>query len=453
MSPLRQAVAGVRDSFWFAPAVCTLLAIGLAEGLAAWGRAHPLQQQGGAGLLLSVGADGSRSLLGAIATSVLGAAATTFSITIAVLALTSSAYGPRLVRNFLSDRGNQTVLGVLVGTAVYALLVLRHIRVLDLDSDEPAFVPHLAVNAAVVLALAAVAALVYFIHHISVSIQVATISARVRASVLQLADDLYPARPPQDRSRAGDRLVPDGVGAAAVHATGDGYVTAVDAQELVRAARDAGSRVELAVRPGDFVVDGDVIAHVAGDAPELADAVRSAVVVRARRTPYHDVELVVRQHVDLLLRALSPGTNDPLTAMNAIDDLSAGLSRIVSRPDPADVLLDEDGAARVRLRVLDPADLVRSTFDLSRPYLVGHPEVALRLLDALRRIAGAARSEATVTAVVEQVEALAEQVRGEDHVGRDRRRLRERTQDLLTDLAARPAQDGTDRAPSSPDGG
>ncbi len=128
-----QLVATVRDSFWFIPALCMLVSVVLVESLTWLDRRLGNADLGFGWVLLQAGASGSRALLAAIATSMLAAAATMFSITIAVLALTSSNYGPRLVGNFMSDRGNQLVLGVLVATSLYALLLLRHIRVLDLQ--------------------------------------------------------------------------------------------------------------------------------------------------------------------------------------------------------------------------------------------------------------------------------------------------------------------------------
>ena len=115
----------------------------------------------------------------------------------AVLALTASSYGPRLVRNFMTDRANQTVLGVFVATFLYSLLVLRSIRVLG-DAGSDPFVPHVAVNVAVLLAVLDVGVLVYFIHHISDSIQVSTMAGRVRAELIETVDRLYPTQVGED---------------------------------------------------------------------------------------------------------------------------------------------------------------------------------------------------------------------------------------------------------------
>ena len=245
MTRFLRLVRRIRDSFWFLPTVCTVAAMTAVEVLVAVDRREPAGAWSLGGLLLEVGADGSRSMLSAIATSMLAAAATSFSITIAVLALTSSTYGPRLVRNFLADRGNQLVLGILVGVAVYALLLLRHVRVLDLDSDDSAFVPHLAVNVAMALAILGVGSLVYFIHHVSVAIQVSSLSTRVRQTVERLADDLYPQDQPTGARRVHAPLVADDGSAVDVVASGSGYVQVVDGPRILRAAHEHRLLVHL----------------------------------------------------------------------------------------------------------------------------------------------------------------------------------------------------------------
>lgn len=192
---MRQRWLRLRETFWFVPAVLGVVALLVAQALVRLDRA--LLDRGvviGDSLLYHVGASGSRDILGAIGGSMLGVAATSFSITISVLATTSSTYGPRLVRNFMADRGNQVVLGIFGATFLYSLMVLRSIRSLDADGDT--FVPDIAVNVAVLLAVVDVGVLVYFIHHIAQSVQVGTLSARVRQELRDAVDLLHPDDPP-----------------------------------------------------------------------------------------------------------------------------------------------------------------------------------------------------------------------------------------------------------------
>lgn len=436
MSRLVWWVRRVRDSFWFLPTVCTLVAVVAVELLVAADRRQPDGGWSLGGLLLEVGADGSRGMLSAIATSMLAAAATSFSITIAVLALTSSSYGPRLVRNFLADRGNQLVLGVLVAVAVYALLALRHVRMLDPGSDS-AFVPHLAVNVAVLLAIAGVGALVYFIHHVSVAIQVSTLSTRVRGTLARLVDDLYPEDQPTGTMLVVAPLVA-GTAGVTVRAAADGYVQVVDGARVLRAAAQHGLLVDVLRAPGDYVLRGDPLARVgAADGPVAAGAsdavgraVHAAVGLGPSRTPDQDVRYAIDQHVDLAARAMSPGVNDPITALNALDDLSAGLARLAARPAPSTALVDDDGVARVRLNRPDLRELLVGVVDLLAVVTAAQPAVASHLLLVLERVARVALDESTTDVACELADAVLQHVRRVGATSRDLARLEEQVQGL-----------------------
>jgi uncharacterized membrane protein len=388
----------VRSSFWFLPAVLCLLAVVLAEGLVTLD--EQLQNRAGGPLdvlLYRVGASGSRDLLGAIAGSMLGVASTTFSITIAVLALSSSTYGPRLVRNFMADRGNQMVLGIFVSTFLYALLVLRTVRTEDDDGDG--FVPHLATNAAVVLAVVAIGVLVYFIHHISDSIQIATLTRRLRDELHGCVDRLYPAdigagvddAPSPTPGPAGTPDVLDDVAreGVLVRAAHSGYVQSIDEDELFRLATERDLVVVLRIRPGAYVVgEGEVaVLWPPGRADdEAGDAVLATLQVTDARTPQQDIEFAAQQLVDMAVRALSPSTNDPYTAINALDDLSSGLAALAARTMPSTYRYDDDGRLRVVAVRVVLTDLLDQVFDAMRLYGLEHPSVLHHTLELGERV-------------------------------------------------------------------
>lgn len=386
------------ERFWFVPALLCVLASAGALGLVALDRytADGFAPGWTELLLYRVGSDGSRDLLGAIATSSLAVAGTTFSITMAVLALTSSSYGPRLVRNFMADKGNQIVLGVYVATFLYCLLVLRAIRVLgDPGDGAEVFVPHLAVNGAVLLAVGNVAVLIYFIHHISDSVQVATLAGGVRADLLATVDRLYPddvgaaaepGTPLPELTGAGDPLTADRAG----------YLQSVTQQQLLRTARRHDVVVRLLVRPGDYVLPETVVAriHPEGATDDaLARSLRRALQVTDSRTPYQDVAFAVQQLTEMAVRALSPGTNDPYTARNAVDDLSAGLAVLASRPAPSPWRRDGDGDVRVHAPAAEVPELVGQALDQLRWYAAGAPSVVHACVTLVGRVGTAARRE------------------------------------------------------------
>ena len=382
-------VVRLRESFWFVPALFCLAGGAAAQGLVAVDRRLP-DDIG----FIQVGASGSRDLLGAIAGSMLAVASTTFSITIAVLALSSSTYGPRLVRNFMADRSNQVVLGVFVSTFLYALLVLRSVRA-DGD-DRLGFVPHLAVSVAVLFAVVAIGVLVYFIHHISDSIQVTTLARRVREELHACVDRLYPEEMgagSRARERAPDEdnvladVARDGI---PVPAPGNGYLQGLDEDELISLAVARDVIVLLRTRPGEYVVEDQQVAllwpaaHVDADTvPAVLDTLRIANV----RNPNGDVDFAVQQLEEMAVRALSPSTNDPYTAINALDDLSTGLARMAERPQPSERRYDGDGQLRVVAPRVALTDLLDRVFDAMRLYALEHPIVLHHTLTVGERVA------------------------------------------------------------------
>ena len=397
-------LARVRESFWFVPAVMCLLAAVAAQVLVAVDRSLPERFLEGTGsVLYVVGADGSRDVLGAIAGSMLAVASTTFSITIAVLALTSSSYGPRLVRNFMADRGNQLVLGVYVATYLYTLLVLRSIRTLE-SGDEDPFVPQLAVNGAVLLAIVSIGVLVWFIHHISDSIQVWTLASKVHGELRAVVDDLHPQQlgdEPQDApvavhlleaARARTPVRP-------VAAPRPGYVVHLDDAPLLACAVEQDVVVELLVRPGSFVVEGGDLALVRGAADDksvdlVARAVRCSITLAQARSPRQDVEFAVQQLVEMAVRALSPGTNDPYTAVNALDQLSDGLAALARRKMPSPARVDGDGTVRVIAPRVGLPELIALTVDAVRAYGLDSADVVRRTIEVLARVGVAADVDA-----------------------------------------------------------
>ena len=198
LTRLLTRIRRLRETFWFLPGVMVLIAVILAEGLVALDRFAFEDVSDPIWLLSPMGVSGARGLLTAIGGSMLAVAATSFSITISVVATASSNYGPRLVRNFMADRGNQFVLGVFAATFVYALLVLRSVSSADDNVGREAFVPYVAVYLAIVLAIGNVGVLVYFIHHIATSVRVTSLINSVRCDLFDVIDERYPLEQPDN---------------------------------------------------------------------------------------------------------------------------------------------------------------------------------------------------------------------------------------------------------------
>ena len=277
-------------------------------------------------------------------------ASTTFSITIAVLALSSSTYGPPLVRNFMADRGNQFVLGTFVATFLYSLLVLRSIRVVG-DGGGAYFIPHLAYCRRAVSRCCRSACS-------STSSTTSATRSRSRRSPDRCTLDLCAVIErtfPEDGENvevAPPTDLPESLEArgAVVLASSTGYVQGVDVDALAAVARQHDVLISLCVRPGQHVTHGARVAVVWPRVPlpdKLQNATRGAVRLGRSRDPHQDVEFPAQLLEEMAVRALSPSTNDPYTAINALDDLASGLIELAGRTAPSPYRLDEDGRLRV----------------------------------------------------------------------------------------------------------
>jgi uncharacterized membrane protein len=376
----------LRGSFWFVPALFTVLAIGLAAGLLTLDQR--LGQQPLGGWLYSGGAEGARSLLSALVGSIMTVIGLAFSIMIVTLQLASAQLGPRLLRSFVRDPGNQVVLGTFVATFVYALVVLRTVR--GQDGRAEAFVPHTAVTGAVVLALLSAALLIYFIHHASRSIQADHVIATVARELDVSIDRLFPERLGQPQACQDPRRAPPPAEGSPVRAPRSGYVVSVDGEALLGVAQAAGAVLWLIHRPGDFVIAGEALARITppdrGD-DTVSEAITRAFVIGAERTLVQDALFGVEQLVEIAIRALASDHIDPHTARRCIDRLGAAVARVAGRRLPGPYRQDSTGVVRVVAPTLTADDFVRTAFAAIRIHGEGSLDTGVHLLQTFARVA------------------------------------------------------------------
>jgi uncharacterized membrane protein len=379
------------SSYWFVPTVMLTGSTALAFELL-WLDERLLQSRRIAGWLYSGGPEGARAVLSTVAGSVITVAGVVFSITIATLTQASSQFGPRLLRNFMRDTGNQVVLGTFVSTFVYCLLVLRSIG----SEPQGTAVPHASIMGAVLLALASIAVLIYFIHHISLSLQAPIVVATVAADLHQALARIFPSglghgpKGPDAEQAEPDEPAELRHDVKTVGAPKDGYVQVIDQETLMELATKHDLLVKLEVRPGDYVIKNNPAMHVspaARSTPELCQQLAALLIIGRQRTPEQDVEFAIHQLAEIAVRALSPGTNDPYTAMNCVDRLASALVAIEKSDLHGSYRYDDAGRLRVVARVSDFRSYVDAAFDQIRQYGKNSVAVTIRLLDAIRAAA------------------------------------------------------------------
>jgi uncharacterized membrane protein len=419
----------LRGSYWFLPTMLSLGAVALAFAMGSADEAVAQLGSHSFPWLYRGGPDGARAVLTTVAGSMIGIAGVTFSITIVALSLASTQFGPRLLRNFMRDRGNQLVLGTFVATFLYCLVVLRDVRS---SAGEP-YVPVLSVSTAVALAFASLAVLIYFFHHVASSIQAEHVVAAVARDLERAVERFCAARPaqaPAAWTEPGESVPADFEAAAVgIPADASGYVQAVDEAALLACAREHDLVVDVAHRAGDFVVARGALAR-AWPPDRVDDAVqrrlRDAFVVGDRRTDLQDVEYSIRQLVEVALRALSPGINDPFTSMNCIDWLGASLARLAAHEMPGRWIYDGDGRLRLRTDAPDFGGMVAAAFDQIRQAAERNVSVTIRLLEAVGAIGAQVRTTGEAEALRQHADTILAGALRDRPPGPDRSALEER---------------------------
>ena len=364
----------VRTSLWALPLAMVFAGCGLAVGA--------LNIDLGFGstsvwFLFSGSASQAPEFLSSLVTAMITMATLAISITMVVLTLAAQQLGPRLIRSFMSDRRTQLSLGLFAATVVYLLLVLRSAY------GHGNSVSNLAVTGGTVLVLLSIATLVLFVHHLAHSIISDNVIDRVGA---QLDYDLMRLLPEKTPEKAAPPTKIEKTGAPVISPHG-GYVQAIDFDSIVAAAAHANAKVAMDIRAGDHVVPGRTIAYVVPET-ELSDdfcqTIQNAVVVGAERTAVQDIEFSIRQLVEIALRALSPGINDPYTADAVLDRLTLSIARIMTRGSAKSVWEDADGTERLVAPVSTFEGITDAAFNQIRQQAL--PAVVIHMADCIGQL-------------------------------------------------------------------
>jgi uncharacterized membrane protein len=404
---LRQLALKLRASYWFLPALLTVGAI-LVALLAGWvDRTHGDALSPWLAWLATDTPDGARQLLSSISTGMVSVAGTVFAITIAAVVYASGTYGPRLLFNFMTDRGNQLALGVFIATYLYCLLVLSRVEgVVGPDGVSATHVPQLSLANGFALALLSVAVLVYFLHHVPASIRINSVLSTIGRQLIAAVERRYPeagevepiALEPHDGQEIASRSV--------------GYVELVDWGALGGLAEAKQARIFLACRTGDFLQPGMILARIEGWLEgEEEERLRGAFGFGSQRTAEQDIEYLIDELVEIALRALSPSMNDPFTAITSLFWLGAVTGELARRNLDRDPDGKPAGARGVYPVADDFEHFLRRGFGSVMPSAATHPMVAGLFVETLTQVALHGCGRLRAAAIGREIERLRDQSR------------------------------------------
>lgn len=382
----------LKTSFWFVPALLIAFAVVLSFVTLKIDESIERQWIEEFGWLYLHDPAGARELLSTVAGSMITVAGVVFSITIVVLTLAANQFGPRLIRNFIQDKGNQVVLGTFTAIYLYCLLILRRIQAMEDD----VFVPYISVAGGVLLAILGIAVLIYYIHHIAVFIQAETIINVVSREFHETVNRLFPKaltaaalekKPNQDPQVSPTSFLEQ---SALIKAEQSGYIQAVDNQRLVETAQRSDIFIYLYYPPGRYVIAGTTLAQVWPSErvdDQLIDAINGCFILGSQPTPDQDVEFAIDHLVEIAVRALSPGINDPFTAISCIDRITTGLGMLTARDLGLPYHYDNDQQLRLITHPITFPNIADAAFNQIRQHGCTDVVVSIHLLQSIKMIA------------------------------------------------------------------
>ncbi|SHM30606.1 Uncharacterized membrane protein [Cyclobacterium lianum] len=373
----------LKSTFWFVPVFIILSGIFLAVMLVYWDSQSDFDPSEVTKFFFPGSPDAATDILTIISGAMIGVAGTVFSITLVALTLASNQFGPRMVKNFMYDRINQTVLGTYVSLFIYCLIVLNTVK----HAGDMEFIPYFSVAFSLLMAIANIILLIVFIHHVATSIQADYIIGNISLNLSHSLKSLFPQNMGEDLEEHDPEGVKSGYNQSQHLGCGfDGYLQYIDSEGLMNDARELDIFIELYHHPGSYLVKKLDLGKIYSNkslAKDDLDRLRKHFLGGKTRTPQQDAEHAIHQMVEIAARALSPGINDPYTAISCIDNLCSSLTYLTQVQFPSPYRKDDSGKLRIQAAVLTFDGMMDAAFNAIRQFARDSPPVIIRLMEGM----------------------------------------------------------------------
>lgn len=335
--------------------------------------------------------EGARVILSTIATSMITVAGVTFSMTIVAVAFAASQVGPRLTTNFMRDRSNQITLGTFIATFLFCLFILLALfnanKTGIMEADKIVFVPHISLLVAILLTISSIIVLIYFIHHIPESISMSNIIARIGEELLRQIECPFPVRAGKENSKKTIKIPRNyQKHEAAVLAKNSGYIRILDGNSLINIAKQYDLIMQVNVRPGYYITEDSAILHIYS-AKKIEEVVHKQCIacfaLGHQRNQEQDILFLVDEMVEIIARALSPGVNDPFTAITCLDWLQSSLQKISKTSPPSPYRYDPDNKLRLITKPISFSEFCEFIFSRVQPYVCKDRNAALHMMSMI----------------------------------------------------------------------
>ena len=294
----------------------------------------------------------SRSLGSVILSTVSGGLLTMLTITFSIMMVVLTIYGnqlsPRTLQDFLEKRNTQRILGFFIGSLIFSVIQLFAVKPQSYSNGV------LSPAAAILLFLLSAILFAYFIHFISKSVQVSLyIQQLVKESSdlidrkLKIIDDA-----PEIKScnmEEYEEILKKN--AYEITTPQSGFIQYYDEKKLFDFALRHGVVINCVNMVGTHVLEGDPILQIYGGdgqlrSEEAVEHLRTLVYIGDETNLYEDMGAGAKKLVEIAVRALSPGVNDPGTAVFCIEKIGFLLQKVAKGLE-AKVYIDEEENARL----------------------------------------------------------------------------------------------------------
>ncbi|MBN1987594.1 MAG: DUF2254 domain-containing protein [Prolixibacteraceae bacterium] len=396
----------LKATFWFIPVLIIFCSILFSIGFVYIDHILTFSLDGPGRFFFVNSVDSARSILSTISGAMIGVAGTVFSVTLVALTLASSQLGPRLIKNFMYVRLNQIVLGSYISTYLYCLIVLNSVQ----ENNHFTFIPSFSILVAILAAVGNIILLIVFIHQIAVSIQADNVISDISAFISKQVRILFPETMGDEPETENDLYIDDIKSAykqtASVKSPRSGYLQYVDSESVLHIVTDLNALLELNYRPGDYLVEGQEIGKLYSNEKVEEDKLEKIpyqFVVGKTKTAHQDLEFSIHQMVEIAARALSPGVNDPYTAIACIDNLTATMCYLAQTKFPSKFRVDDNKEIRIIADTIDFEGVLDAAFNQIRQFSAGSPAVIIRLMEVLLIIHDFAKKETHKKAIIKHV--------------------------------------------------
>lgn len=399
----------LRSTLWFTPALFCAFSVLLISGIYGFETFYLSADYSVPSYLYKGTIEESRDLVGLLLSAMITMTTLVISITIVVLSLASSQLGPRLIKSFMADHTTQNYIGLFFGSIIGCFIMIRILHGGDIGTDVR---PQLSISFLIFYVFANMFVLLFFVHHVAESCIADNVVGRVSINLVNAIDRLAPHKNEDikvKRDALPEQLLKDGKRLKFTHG---GYIQTIGYADLLKIANENDIYIKVELKAGRFVIAGqsgiEVWPETRIDA-KLEKSILDAVVIGGQRTPTQDPEYSMRHLIEIALRALSPGINDPYTAASVIDHLCEALSRLFAQETDLHRYYDSQGLLRVEgIPILD-SELVDMAFNQIRQAAKNRPDITIHLLRGIANLAPLARTEEHKEALRKQARMLKEQ--------------------------------------------